>query len=142
MEPLQQKKSATKHLDTIVSPLIRKGQSINHICANNKDSLMVSESTLYRLIDYNLFSARNIDLPRKVHYCKRKKKKEFKVDKACLIHRTYEDFLRFRQEHPHLPITQIDTVEGVKGGKVLLTIHFVKAEFMLAFLREECFLPN
>lgn len=125
-----------KHLDTIVSPLIRKGQSINHICANNKDSLMVSESTLYRLIDYNLFSARNIDLPRKVHYCKRKKKKEFKVDKACLIHRTYEDFLRFRQEHPHLPITQIDTVEGVKGGKVLLTIHFVKAEFMLAFLRD------
>ena len=36
----------------------------------------------------------------------------------------------------HLPVTQIDSVEGKKGGKVLLTIHFVKAEFMLAFLRE------
>lgn len=125
-----------KHLDAIVSPLIRKGQSINHICANNKDSLMVSESTLYRLIDYSLFSARNIDLPRKVHYCKRKKKKAFQIDKACRIHRTYEDFLIFRQEHPHLPITQMDTVEGTKGGKVLLTIHFAKAEFMLAFLRD------
>lgn len=26
-------------------------------------------------------------------------------------------------------------MEGLKGGKVLLTIHFVKAEFMLAYLR-------
>ena len=30
----------------------------------------------------------------------------------------------------------MDTVEGKKGEKVLLTIHFVKAEFMLAFLRD------
>ena len=30
----------------------------------------------------------------------------------------------------------MDTVEGVKGGKVLLTIHFVNCSFMLAFIRE------
>jgi len=35
-----------------------------------------------------------------------------------------------------LPVTQGDSVEGVKGGKVLLTLHFVKAEFMLAFIRD------
>ena len=29
-----------------------------------------------------------------------------------------------------------DTVEGIKGGKVLLTIHFVNCSFMLAFIRE------
>jgi len=28
----------------------------------------------------------------------------------------------------------MDSVEGHKGGKVLLTLHFVKPEFMLAFL--------
>ena len=56
------------HLDQLISPLIRKGQSINHICVNNKDSIMVSERTIYRLIDYSLFSARNIDLVRKVKY--------------------------------------------------------------------------
>lgn len=125
-----------RHLDEVISPLIRKGQSINHICANNKDSLMVSESTIYRLIDYNLFSARNIDLPRKVRYSKRKRKKHFKVDKACRINRTYDDFLKFCSEHPDLPVTQMDSVEGTKGGKVLLTIHFVKTEFMIAFLRD------
>ena len=30
----------------------------------------------------------------------------------------------------------MDTVEGTKGGKVLLTIHFVKTELMIAFLRD------
>lgn len=125
-----------RHLDGIVSPLILRGQSLAHICANNKDALMVSESTLYRLVGYNVSQARNIDLPRKVRYSKRKKKKEYKVDKGCRIGRTYEDYLRYRDTHPDIPITQMDSVEGKKGGKVLLTIHFVKSELMLAFLRD------
>ena len=97
---------------------------------------MVSERTLYRLIDYNLFSARNIDLPKKVKYSRRKRKKDFKVDKKCRIGRTYQDYLNFRRDHPDLPVTEIDTVEGRRGGKVFLTIHFVKTEFMLIFLRD------
>ena len=64
-----------KYLDTLISPLIMKDQSLNHICASNRDSISVSESTIYRLIDYNVFSARNIDLPRKVRYSKRKIRK-------------------------------------------------------------------
>jgi IS30 family transposase len=128
--------SEVKHLDALISPLIKRGQSLNHICANNMDSLMVSESTLYRLVDYNLFSARNIDLPRKVRYKPRKHKKNFKVDKGCRTGRTYEDFQKFMIEHPQLSVTQMDSVEGKKGGKVLLTIHFVKSEFMLAFIRD------
>jgi len=125
-----------KHLDSVISPLIKRGQSINHICANNADSIMVSESTIYRLIDYNLLSARNIDLPRKVRYKSRKIKRNFKVDKVCRTNRTFKDFELFMNDYSELPITQIDSVEGKKGGKVLLTIHFVKAELMLAFLRD------
>lgn len=125
-----------RRLDSIVSPLLLRGQSLNHIRANNKDSLMVSESTLYRLIDYNVFRAKNIDLPRKVRYCRRRKAKNFKVDSACRIGRAFRDYIAYRQEHPDLPVTQMDSVEGKKGGKVLLTIHFVKAELMLAFLRD------
>lgn len=125
-----------KHLDSIISPLILRGQSINHICANNLDSIMVSESTIYRLVDYNLFSARNIDLSRKVRYKSRKIKRHFKVDKACRINRTYKDFELFMQENADLSVTQIDSVIGSIGGKVLLTIHFVKSELMLAFLRD------
>ena len=125
-----------QHLNEIISPLIFKGQSINHICANNKDSIMVSESTIYRLVDYNVFTARNINLPRKVKYSKRKLKKTYKIDKACRIGRTYEDYQIYLNEHPDLPVTQMDSVAGTKGGKVLLTLHFVKTELMLAFLRD------
>ena len=78
----------------------------------------------------------NIDLPRKVRYSARKKSSSLKVDKACRIGRSYDDFNIYMKDHLFLPVTQLDSVEGKKGGKVLLTIHFVKAEFMLAFLRD------
>lgn len=97
---------------------------------------MVSESTLYRLINDNLFTARNLDLPRRVRFSKRKCRKNRKIDKQCRTGRTYLDYQVYIQEHPDLPVTQIDSVEGVKGGNVLLTIHFVQAEFMAAFLRD------
>ena len=125
-----------KHLDSLISPLIMKGQSLHHICVNNKDSIMISESTIYRLIGYNVFTARNIDLPRKVRYASRKVKKHVKIDKACRTGRTYDDYLAFMVQNPDLPVTEMDSVEGKKGGKVLLTLHFVKAEFMIAFLRD------
>ena len=124
-------------LDEFISPLIQKGQSIHHICINNPGEIMFSEKTIYNYVDAGLFSARNIDLPRKVFYKPRKSSHDsFKVNKSCRIGRTYENFLSFLQGWPDCPIVQMDSVEGRKGGKVLLTIHFVKAEFMIAFLRD------
>lgn len=119
-----------KKLDLLVSPLLKKGQSIHHIYANHQDEIMVSESTIYRLVDYSLFEARNIDLPRKVRYAKRMQKKHFKIDKFCRTHRTYENFKIFLENIPDTSVFEIDSVEGIKGGKVLLTIHFKKAECM------------
>lgn len=124
------------HLDQIVSPLLCKGQSLHHIALQHRDETMVSERTLYTYINNGLFSARNIDMPRTVRMRPRKgKKKSIKVDKSCRISRSYEDFLRFSLEYPHLPVRQLDSVEGVRGGAVLLTIHFVQQGLQLAFLR-------
>lgn len=124
------------HLDSVVSPLIRNGQSLHHIALHHADETMVSERTLYTYINNGLFSARNIDMPRTVRMRPRKgKKKAVKVDKACRIGRTFEDYQKFMAENPHLPVRQLDSVEGVKGGTVLLTIHFVQQELQLAFLR-------
>lgn len=123
-------------IDELVSPLIRQGQSPHHIFVNNRDSMLVSERSLYRLIDSCALSARNIDLPRKIRFKPRSNPVHFKVDKACRIGRSYQDFGAYMAEHPDTPVTQLDTVEGIRGGKVLLTIHFVKAELMLAFLRD------
>jgi len=60
----------------------------------------------------------------------------FKVDKSCRVGRTYEDFLNFLKEHPDTSVVEMDTVEGTKGGKVLLTIHFIDSQFMLTFIRD------
>ena len=123
-------------LDQLISPLIRQGQSPHHVYVNNDDSIMVSERTIYRLIDSRAISAMNLDLPRKMRFKCRRKKKEFKVDKACRIGRDFSCFQKFLEENPDTPVVQLDSVEGKKGGKVLLTIHFVKCEMMLAFLRD------
>ena len=78
-----------KVLDNLISPLIKQGQSPHHIYITNRDSIMVSERTIYNLIDASAISARNLDLPRRVRFKSRKKKAHFKVDKACRIGRDY-----------------------------------------------------
>ncbi len=91
-----------RYLDEFISPLIRQRQSPHHICATNADSLTVSERTIYRLIDARIISAISIDLPRKVRYSARKMACRLKVDKACRIERTYEDFKGYLLEYPIL----------------------------------------
>ena len=123
-------------LNKIISPLIQNGQSINQIYINHHDELMCSEKTIYNYIDACLFDVRNIDLPRKVKFRERYKKPEFKVDKGCHIGRNYEAFSAFIKKNPDTAVVQMDSVIGNKGGKCLLTIHFVDCSLMLAFLRD------
>lgn len=131
-------KKEINYLNSILTPLIKnRKQSIHHAIINNKNLIMYSESKIYKLIDLGLLEVRNIDLPRKVRFRNRvKQSKVYKIDKNCLENRTYEDFLKYMEENPDTPIVEMDTVEGLKGGKVLLTIHFVNCSFMLAFIRD------
>jgi len=126
------------NLNNILKPLIvNQKQSIHHACINNKNTIMVSERNIYNLIDKGILDIKNIDLPRKVRYrLKKKKTTYYKIDKQCLQGRKYEDFTNYISTNPDTPIVEMDTVEGIKGGKVLLTIHFVSSSFMLAFIRE------
>ena len=125
-------------LNHILKPLVtEKGQSIHHAYINNLDSIMCSEREIYNLIDIGALEVKNIDLPRKVRFRKTTKRVTYyKIDKKCLEGRKYTDFLEFLKQNPDVNIVEMDTVEGIKGGKVLLTIHFVNCSFMLAFLRE------
>lgn len=124
-------------LDSVVSPLLKNGQSIHHILSTNQDKITCCEKTIYYYLNNSLFSARNIDAPRIVKFRPRKNKSvPLKVDKKCRINRTYKDYLKFIEENPSLPVVEIDSVEGVKGGSVLLTVHFVRQKLQLAFLRK------
>lgn len=126
------------HLNNILIPLIKEqGQSIHHAFINNLDSIMCSEKEIYNLIDLGLLDIKNHDLPRKIRYRQRPRNNNYyKIDKKCLDGRKYEDFKQFIKDNPDVNVVEMDTVEGIKGGKVLLTIHFVNCSFMLAFIRE------
>lgn len=125
-----------KRVDAIVSPLVKLGQSIHMICVNNADDIMLDEKTIYNYIDAGLLSVDNIDLPRKVRYRTRSHKKPVRVDKQCHVGRTYEDFEAYIAANPDIPVVEMDSVEGRKGGKVLLTIYFRNSSLMLAFIRD------
>jgi IS30 family transposase len=123
--------------DQIVSPLIRNGQSIHHIYFSHRDELFCSEKTLYSLVDSGLLSVRNLDLPRKPQRKLPRKKPAFKVDRLCRLHRSFDDCQLFLAQHPDLVATQMDSVlPSREGSKVLLTLFWPQAQFLLAFLRD------
>lgn len=60
-------------LDEILSPLIRQGQPLSHICNTHGDEIKVSERSIYNYIDAGELTISNLDLRRKVKYKKRRK---------------------------------------------------------------------
>ena len=112
-----------------------QGQSIHAVMACHADLFSVNEKTVYRYVNGGLLHTKRHDLPRACTLKPRKAKPvEHKVDTKCRIGRTYADYQRFIEQNPGLPVTEMDTVEGVKGGKVLLTLMFMPYGFMAAFL--------
>ena len=129
-----------ERIDDLISPLIKKGQSINHIFASHADEIGVSEKTLYTYINDNVFLIRNMDLPKKVKYKARRKKTSVltRIEYKFRRGRTLEDFQTFTQVNPDLQIVEMDTVKGARGsGKVLLTFIFRESNFMLIFLLKD-----
>ena len=123
-------------LNDILTPLIAKGQSINHIFASHADEIGLSEKTIYNYIDMNAFQVRNIDLPKKVRYRQRHPHDVvMKMDYQYRKGRSYTDFTSFMEQNPKLPIWEMDTVKGARGShKVLLTMILRDTNFMLIFL--------
>lgn len=124
-------------LDEILSPLIRQGQPLSHICNTHREELRVSERSIYNYIERGGLSICNLDLRRKVKYRKRRKKQnEIKYNKFNYRRgRTYEDYQKYMEEHPDTPVVEMDTVRGLRTKEqVLLTIMFNSNSVMLMIL--------
>jgi len=124
-------------LDKLIAPLIKdQKQSIAHVYANHPDEIRFSRTTMYKYVDLGVFSFRNIDLPRKVKYKKRKENERQRIRRETAIRkgRTYEDFKEYIGKHAESSIVEMDTVEGTKGGKVFLTLLIRKSKLMLIYL--------
>lgn len=129
-------------LNELVSPLILKGQPLSHIFAVHANDIPVCRRTLYNYLDQKVFQARNIDLPRRVRYKKRKKStasRNQNIPQAYRNKRTYIDFEKFMEAHPEMDVVEMDTVKGSRSsGKCLLTLLFRSCSFMLIILLPKC----
>ncbi|MEG2837963.1 MAG: hypothetical protein RR863_07830, partial [Erysipelotrichaceae bacterium] len=124
-----------KDIDYILSQGVRNGNSIGVII--NKNSLDIAPSTVYRYIDQNRLSIKNVDLKRKVRYRQRytNKPKTKPLNYDYLNGRKFSDYGSFLIEHPSVNLWQMDTVEGIKGDKeaAVLTLHYTKTNLQLYF---------
>ncbi|WP_235906563.1 IS30 family transposase [Porcincola intestinalis] len=124
-------------LDQIVTPRIKKGDSPQTIIRNNP-GLKVSSRTIYNYVDQGLLSVKNLDLPKKVVYKPRVKKKDYPVkDSGIFNGRTYNDFLELVRNDPEraAKTVEMDTVVGCEGSKkVILTLFFRPYKLQLLFL--------
>lgn len=141
-EGINQSPADIAMLDILISPLLKKGQSMAHIYAHHGHEIPCSRRTLYHYIDKGVFSAKNIDLRRRVRYkCKVRKTgtRVSLLSKEFRIGRMYDDFQKFLKVNPGINVIEMDTVEGGKGNskKVLLTMFFRNCSLMLIFLLEE-----
>ena len=128
----------TKHelrkKDSIISPLIEQGQSPYQIVTNHPE-LDLSVRTVYSYLDQGLFTARNVDLKRKVKFKPRKCHKTQITNRTVFINRTYQDFQALQ-----LPFfAEMDTVHSSRDSKkTLLTFFFTREKLFLAFLMNRC----
>ena len=132
-----------KHLNDIVSNEIKNGHSFSMIIRNHKDEFPIGKRTLYNYVENGYLDIINLELPRKVRYKKRKHNNSniSKKDTKIRINRTYEDFrdyVKYYNDNDfNNNIVEMDTVEGIKGESVLLTLLWRNSNFMVAHLLNE-----
>ena len=126
-------------INSILTPLIKKGQTINHLYINHPDILDFSKPSFYNYVNNGVFEFSPLDFPRIVKYKKRKnsKNRRTRKEREILINRKYDDFQKFISNHPDFNIVEMDTVEGLKDeNDSFLTLLWRKSKFMLIFKLE------
>lgn len=131
-----------KRLNKIISPLIKKGQSIEAILMNhpeiNKSPLTIRNWIKKGLLDCYLSDLRMTGrrLPTNKEYENKDDQEEHKRYEHKVGHK-YQDYLLYYHNHPDALIIELDTVIGcIDGTKSVLTIHIVQYHYQFGFILE------
>ena len=123
-------------INKTITPLIKNGQTINHIYINHPDILNFTKPTFYNYVNTGVFEFKPIDFPRIVKYKKRKNTKDRRTrqEREILIGRKYDDFVIYTTQNPDSNIVEMDTVVGLQEeSDCFLTLFWRKSKFMLIF---------
>ena len=130
-----------KKFDEFITPLIKAGLSIEAIYAVYKSEFPVSIRTVRNWINEGYLTAKRSDLINTLsrpYYSKAYNYKPVTVKNPLVkASRTYEDYLKYINDHPGFNILQLDTVHGKRGDKkCILTIYDVHSRVQLGILIE------
>ena len=127
-------------INEIVTPLVKKGQSLHHIYeTNNKLKSICSERTIRRLVYDGYLDVTASFLPRYVRFRHNSKEYLIKRTKVSnierMLGRTYTDYSKYLKGHPDLSAVQYDSVIGkATDKKAILTITLPKERFQFGRL--------
>ena len=131
-----------KKINKIVSPLVKKGQSIEAILINHPEirfsSLTIRNWIKQGLLDCKLSELRMFGrrIPSKQYNYS--KKKDYKKLSSKKIGHKYNDYRLYLQDHTNSLIIQLDTIIGcIDGNKSILTIHIVNHKFQFGIILEQ-----
>lgn len=125
-----------ENINRIISNGLKKKQSIEHIIHSN--DLPICTKTAYTYLHKGYFDADLLDTHRMVRL---KNSSGYKPENSKLLRKAklgkhYEDFINYLAENPNTIYTQMDTIEGRKGGKVCLSLKVVNVQLQFYFLLE------
>ena len=126
-------------INKVITPLVKKGQTTNHLYINHPDILDFSKVSFYKYINSGVFEFGPLDFPRIVKYKKRKnsKNRRTRKEREILKGRKYTDFSEYVNKFPDTNIVEMDTVEGIQNeNDCFLTLLWRKSKFMLIFKLE------
>lgn len=129
-----------RRYDAMIKDGLSKGQSLYAVYLANRAMFNCDVRTLYNYLNDGRFEkSRRGDQPRACMVRPRKKKaKEHKVDRDCLKGRLFEDFVGLLGSDPDAigRVAEMDTLEGRRGGKVIVTFFNVQTMMMFGILCE------
>ena len=128
-----------KELASILKPLLDQGQSLYQIKSSHKE-IKQSIKTLYTYIETGVFKdygINNFSLKEQVNrkqfnnkYKKRKEPVNYEGHK-------YNDYLKFRNDNPDVPVVEMDTVLNSQSGPYIQTFEFEKTGIMIGFIHQD-----
>ena len=126
-------------LKGIVEPLMEKGQSLQHIHASHKEEIGVSCRTLYNYVSKDNYFGDWFKMRQKLQrkpVSRSKNTEGRKREFSAFKDRTYKDFLIHMEGKHFEEVTEMDTVEFVKGEAVLLTMVMRSTGILMCFKLE------
>lgn len=125
-----------KELAGILKPLLDQGQSLYQIKSSHKE-IKQCIKTIYNYIEMGVFKEygiNNFSLKEQVNRKQFKNKYKKRKESANYDNHKYKDYLKFKEENPEIPTTEMDTVLNSQSGPYIQTFYFEGSGIMIGFI--------